>query len=54
MSLELVRLSDPAIVRAYLCGGVRSVALMRRALFMAGMSVQSIQADAFAPTVISG
>ena len=31
-----------------------SVARMRRALFMAGMSLQSIQADEFAPAVISG
>jgi len=27
---------------------------MRRALFMAGMSLQSIQADAFVPAMISG
>ena len=54
VSLELARLGDPAIVRAYLCGGLRSVARMRRALFMAGMSLQSIQADAFVPAMISG
>jgi hypothetical protein len=41
-------------VRAYLSGGLRSVARMRRALFMAGMSLQSIQADAFVPAMISG
>jgi hypothetical protein len=35
VSLELARLGDPAIGRAYLCGGVRSVARMRRALLMA-------------------
>ena len=28
VSLELARLGDPAIVRAYLCGGLRSVARM--------------------------
>jgi CDP-4-dehydro-6-deoxyglucose reductase, E3 len=54
VSLELARLGDPAIVRAYLCGGARSVARMRRALFMAGMSLRSIQADVFVPAVISG
>ena len=54
VSLELARLGDPAIVRAYRRGGVRSVARMRRALFMAGMSPQSIQADAPVPAVISG
>ena len=54
VSLELARLGDPAIVRAYLCGGVRSVARMRRALFMAGMSLQSIQADEFVPAATSG
>jgi hypothetical protein len=54
VSLELARLGDPAMVRAYLCGGVRSVARMRRALFTAGMSLQSIQADEFVPGAISG
>jgi hypothetical protein len=54
VSLELARLGDPAIVRAYLCGGARSVARMHRALFMAGMSLRSIQADEFVPAVISG
>jgi len=54
VSLELARLGDPAIVRAYLCGGGRPVARMRRALFMAGMSLRSIQADEFVPAVISG
>jgi NAD(P)H-flavin reductase/ferredoxin len=49
VSLELARLGDPAAVRAYLCGGAGSVARMRRALFMAGMSLQSIQADEFVP-----
>jgi hypothetical protein len=41
-------------VRTYLCGGAGSVARMRRALFMAGMSLRSIQADAFVPAVVSG
>jgi len=54
VSQELARLGDPAPVRAYLCGGARTVARMRRALFMAGMSLQSIQADEFVPAVISG
>jgi hypothetical protein len=54
VSLELARLGDPAVVRPYLCGGVRPIARMRRALFMAGMSLPSIQADEFVPTVIPG
>ena len=41
-------------MRAYICGGGRSAARMRRALFMAGMSLRSIQADEFVPAVISG
>ena len=51
MRLELARLGDPATVRAYLCGGAGSVGRMRRALFMAGMSLRSIQADEFLPVV---
>lgn len=54
MGLELARLGDPAIVRAYLCGGAGVGRRMRRALFLAGMSLQSIQADEFVPAVISG
>ena len=54
VSLETGAPGDPAIVRAYLCGGLRSVARMRRALFMTGMSLQSIQADTPVPAVISG
>jgi hypothetical protein len=54
VSLELARLGDPAIVRVRLCGAARSVARMRRALFMAGMPLQSIQTDEFVPAVISG
>ena len=43
----------PAATRAYLCGGTRSVAAMRRALFLAGMSLRDIQADEFVPAVTS-
>ncbi|HUZ52208.1 MAG TPA: 2Fe-2S iron-sulfur cluster binding domain-containing protein [Streptosporangiaceae bacterium] len=39
----------PGSVRAYLCGGARSVRRMRRALFMAGMSLADIYADQFVP-----
>ncbi len=47
---ELGRLDCvPGQVRAYLCGGVRSVGRMRRALFMAGMSLADIYADRFVP-----
>jgi hypothetical protein len=53
-SLEPARLGDPAIVRTRLCGAPRPVARMRRTLFMAGMSLQSIQADEFVPAAISG
>jgi CDP-4-dehydro-6-deoxyglucose reductase, E3 len=49
---ELARLRCPAgSVRAYLCGGARSVARMRRALFLAGMSLADIYADQFVPAV---
>jgi CDP-4-dehydro-6-deoxyglucose reductase, E3 len=44
---ELAAWPDPATVRAYLCGGPSAVARMRRALFMAGLSLRDIQADAF-------
>lgn len=44
---ELARLGDPGAVRAYLCGGRQSVARMRRALFLAGMSLKNICADEF-------
>jgi ferredoxin-NADP reductase len=44
---ELARLGDPGAVRAYLCGGRRSVTRMRRALFLAGMSLKHICADEF-------
>ncbi len=46
-SEELARLGDPGAVRAYLCGGRRSVTRMRRALFLAGMSLKNICADEF-------
>ena len=39
----------PGGVRAYLCGSARSVSRMRRALFMAGMSLADIYADQFVP-----
>ncbi|HTT50962.1 MAG TPA: 2Fe-2S iron-sulfur cluster binding domain-containing protein [Streptosporangiaceae bacterium] len=48
---EAAALGDPGRIRAYLCGGPTSVARMRRALFMAGMSLQNIHADAFLPAV---
>ena len=49
VTAEYASLAEPAAARAYLCGGAGSVARMRRALFMAGMSLRSIQADEFAP-----
>jgi CDP-4-dehydro-6-deoxyglucose reductase, E3 len=49
VTAEYARLADPAAARAYLCGGAGSVARARRALFLAGMSLRSIQADAFLP-----
>lgn len=48
---EFAAIPDPAAVRAYLCGGSRAVARMRRALFMAGMSLRDIQADEFAAAI---
>jgi ferredoxin-NADP reductase len=44
---ELRGCGDPAAVRAYLCGGPQAVHRMRRSLFLAGMSLQHIFADAF-------
>jgi len=50
VTAELAALScPPGSVRAYLCGGARSVSRMRRALFMAGMSLADIYADQFVP-----
>jgi CDP-4-dehydro-6-deoxyglucose reductase, E3 len=50
VTAELAALScPPGSVRAYLCGGARSVSRMRRALFMAGMSLADIYADRFGP-----
>jgi CDP-4-dehydro-6-deoxyglucose reductase, E3 len=49
VAAEYAGLAEPAGARAYLCGGAGSVARMRRALFMAGMSLRSIQADEFTP-----
>ncbi|HEY6277769.1 MAG TPA: 2Fe-2S iron-sulfur cluster binding domain-containing protein [Streptosporangiaceae bacterium] len=46
---EYARLAGSPAARAYLCGGAGSVARARRALFLAGMSLRSIQADAFLP-----
>lgn len=48
---ELATQPDPGAVRAYLCGGRNSVARTRRALFLGGMSLASINADEFAPAV---
>jgi CDP-4-dehydro-6-deoxyglucose reductase len=48
---ELRRGPGPAATRAFLCGGSRSVAAMRRALFLAGMSLRDITADEFVPAV---
>jgi NAD(P)H-flavin reductase/ferredoxin len=50
---EFMNLAEPAAARAYLCGGRGSVARMRRALFMAGMSLASIEADEFVPAAAS-
>ena len=50
VTAELAALTcAPGTVRAYLCGGARSVSRMRRALFMAGMSLADICADQFVP-----
>jgi CDP-4-dehydro-6-deoxyglucose reductase, E3 len=50
VTAELAALTcPPGSVRAYLCGGARSVSRMRRALFMAGMSLADIYADRFVP-----
>lgn len=46
---EFSALADPMATRAYLCGGAGSVTRMRRALFMAGMSLRAIEADEFRP-----
>lgn len=51
---EFSALADPAAARAYLCGGSDSVTRMRRALFMAGMSLHAIGADEFLPVVSPG
>jgi ferredoxin len=48
---ELAELGDPAAVRAYLCGGQQAVTRMRRSLFLAGMSLKHIFADAFTSAV---
>ncbi len=48
---ELRRGGRPAATRAYLCGGSGSVVSMRRALFLAGMSLRDIQADEFVPAI---
>lgn len=49
VTAELASLGDPAKVRALLCGGPGSVVAMRRALFLAGMSLRHICADEFLP-----
>jgi CDP-4-dehydro-6-deoxyglucose reductase, E3 len=49
VAAELASLGDPAQVRALLCGGPGSVVAMRRALFLAGMSLRHISADEFLP-----
>jgi CDP-4-dehydro-6-deoxyglucose reductase len=54
VTAEFARGPGPAATRAYLCGGTGSVASMRRALFLAGMSLQHIQADEFVPAVTLG
>jgi CDP-4-dehydro-6-deoxyglucose reductase, E3 len=49
VTAELAALGDPAGIRAFLCGGPGSVVAMRRALFLAGMSLRHICADEFLP-----
>lgn len=51
---ELAALPGPVATRAYLCGDPGSVASMRRALFMAGMSLRDIYADEFVPAAVPG
>jgi CDP-4-dehydro-6-deoxyglucose reductase len=46
---ELASLPEPGAVRAFLCGGPGSVTAMRRALFLAGMSLRDICSDTFLP-----
>ncbi|MDR0346058.1 MAG: 2Fe-2S iron-sulfur cluster binding domain-containing protein [Nocardiopsaceae bacterium] len=50
---ELAAQPDPAAARAYLCGGRGSVTRTKRALFLGGMSLASINADEFAPAAAS-
>jgi CDP-4-dehydro-6-deoxyglucose reductase, E3 len=50
VTAELAAGPGPAATRAFLCGGPRTVAAMRRALFLAGMSLRDICADQFVPT----
>lgn len=54
VTAEFARTGHPAGTRAYLCGGSNSVVSMRRALFLAGMSLRHIQADQFVPAVTAG
>ena len=51
---EYAALTETAAARAYLCGGAGSVARMRRALFLAGMPLRSIQADEFVAARTAG
>ena len=54
VAAEFTALTDPMAAHAYLCGGAGSVTRMRRALFMAGMSLRAIDADQFLPAVSPG
>jgi CDP-4-dehydro-6-deoxyglucose reductase, E3 len=49
VTAELAAGPGPAATRAFLCGGPRTVAAMRRAMFLAGMSLRDICADQFRP-----
>jgi NAD(P)H-flavin reductase len=51
VTAELAAGPGPAATRAFLCGGPRTVAAMRRALFLARMSLRDICADQFAPAL---
>jgi ferredoxin-NADP reductase/ferredoxin len=54
VTAELAAGPGPAATRAFLCGGARTVAAMRRALFLAGMSLRDICADQFLPAQREG
>ena len=49
VTAEVAAGPGPAVTRAFLCGGPHTVAAMRRALFLAGMSLRDSCAHQFLP-----